>query len=131
VVVEDRYSRLFALEHTSGSRVAEALAEAQARFPSIPIVFCETRPLAQEWAYRWLGACLTEVAAAAGTASMEATFSPGGEVPPPPRRGPRPAAVRAWARESGIVLSAHGRIPADVLRQYEAEHADGPPVRSS
>ena len=131
VVVEDRYSRLFALEHTSGSRVGEELAEAQARFPSIPIVFCETRPLAQEWAYRWLGACLTEVAAAAGTASMEATFSPGGEVPPPPRRGPRPAAVRAWAREGGIVLSAHGRIPADVLRQYEAEHADGPPVRSS
>ena len=33
VVVEDRYSRLFKLEHAPGARVAEALAEAQARFP--------------------------------------------------------------------------------------------------
>ena len=33
-------------------RVAEALAEAQARFPAVPIVFCETRTLAQEWTYR-------------------------------------------------------------------------------
>ena len=56
VVVEDRYSRLFKLEHAPGARVAESLAEAQARFPTVPIVFCETRPLAQEWTYRWLGA---------------------------------------------------------------------------
>ncbi len=34
VVVEDRYSRMFKLPHVSGSRVAEALAEAQARFPT-------------------------------------------------------------------------------------------------
>ena len=46
VVVEDRYSRLFKLEHAPGARVAEALAEAQARFPAVPIVFCDpaTRP---------------------------------------------------------------------------------------
>jgi hypothetical protein len=64
VVVEDRYSRLFKLPHASGSRVAEALAEAQARFPRVPVVFCETRPLAQEWTYRWLGACLAVLGAA-------------------------------------------------------------------
>jgi hypothetical protein len=28
----------------------------QAQFPAVPIVFCETRPLAEEWTYRWLGA---------------------------------------------------------------------------
>ncbi|MDK3256577.1 ERCC4 domain-containing protein [Blastococcus capsensis] len=48
VVVEDRYSRLFKLPHSPGARIAEALAEAQARFPSVPVVFCETRPLAQK-----------------------------------------------------------------------------------
>jgi Lsr2/ERCC4 domain len=123
VVVEDRYSRLFALEHVTGSRVAEALAEAQARFPSVPIVFCETRPLAQEWTYRWLGACLAELSAAAVTSSVEATFSAGGTVPPAPVRAPRAAAVRAWAREQGMGVSDHGRIPADVVRRYEAAHA--------
>jgi hypothetical protein len=129
VVVEDRYSRLFKLEHVSGSRVAEALAEAQARFPSVPIVFCETRPLAQEWTYRWLGACLVELSAAAGTASVEASFSPGGAVPPAVVPGPRAAAVRAWAREQGVEVSDRGRIPADVLRRYEAAGERPPIVR--
>jgi hypothetical protein len=125
VVVEDRYSRLFTLEHVTGSRAAEALAEAQARFPSVPIVFCETRPLAQEWTYRWLGACLVELSAAAGTDAVETTFSPGGAVPPAPAQGPRAAAVRAWARSLGLVVSDHGRLPADVVRRYEAASATG------
>lgn len=67
VVVEDRYSRVFAHRHVSGANAAEALAQAQARFPSVPIVFCETRQLAQEWAYRWLGASLAELDAQAAT----------------------------------------------------------------
>ena len=121
VIVEDRYSRLFALEHVSGSRVADALAEAQARMPAVPIVFCETRPLAQEWTYRWLGACLAELSAAAVTSSVEATFSPGGPVP---ASRPRASAVRAWAREHGMAVSDHGRIPADVLRRYETAHSE-------
>lgn len=75
VVVEDRYSRLFKLEHAPGARVAEALAEAQARFPTVPIVFCETRPLAQEWTYRWLGACLVELTAEQDSVDLETTFA--------------------------------------------------------
>ncbi len=47
-------------EHVAEGRVADALAEAQARFPSVPVMFAETRPLAQEWAYRFLGAALSE-----------------------------------------------------------------------
>lgn len=61
LVVEDRWSAVFKLEHVRPSIVAEGLAEAQVRFPSIPIVFAETRPLAQEWAYRFLGAALAHV----------------------------------------------------------------------
>ncbi|WP_138758560.1 ERCC4 domain-containing protein [Modestobacter altitudinis] len=115
VAVEDRYSRLFTFEHAPGAAAAESLAEAQARFPSVPIVFCETRPLAQEWAYRWLGACLTELDAAAGTVGVEHTFSPGSAVPAP---APRPAMVREWARVRGLQISARGRIPQDVVHQY-------------
>jgi hypothetical protein len=116
VVVEDRYSRLFKFPHASGSRVAEALAEAQARFPAVPVVFCETRPLAQEWTYRWLGACLAELGAARSTAGVEESFAPGGPVPAEPSS---PAEVRAWARVQGIEVSDRGRIPADVVRSFQ------------
>ena len=67
VVVEDRYSRLFKLPHRPGARVAEAWPRRR-RGSRRAVVFCETRPLAQEWTYRWLGACLAEVSAARATA---------------------------------------------------------------
>ena len=56
VVVEDRYSALFKLEHVRAGWVPELLAQAQARYPHVPIVFCETRALAEEWTYRYLAA---------------------------------------------------------------------------
>ena len=44
----------------------------------------------------------------------------------PRRRAGRPAvsrergaAIRAWANEHGVPVSARGRIPADVVEQYE------------
>ena len=58
IVVEDRWADVFRLQFVSPSMVAEMLAAAQVRYPTVPIVFCETRPLAQEWAYRFLGASL-------------------------------------------------------------------------
>jgi ERCC4-type nuclease len=58
VVVEDRYSNLFKLEHTKPGFVAETLAALIVRYPTLPINFCETRPLAEEWTYRFLGAAL-------------------------------------------------------------------------
>jgi len=64
VVVEDRYSGLFKLEHVNGGWVAELLAAVQVRYPAVPIVFAETRPLAQEWTYRFLGAALAYAQAA-------------------------------------------------------------------
>jgi hypothetical protein len=51
LVVEDRYSAVFRLDRVRPAVMAERLAEAQVRFPNVPIVFCETRPLAQEWTY--------------------------------------------------------------------------------
>jgi hypothetical protein len=58
VVVEDRYSSLFKLEHTKPGFVTELLAALTVRYPTVPIHFAETRPLAEEWTYRFLGAAL-------------------------------------------------------------------------
>jgi hypothetical protein len=121
VVVEDRYSRLFKLPHSPGARLAETLAEAQARFPAVPVVFCETRPLAQEWTYRWLGACLTELGGHASTAALEESFASAGPVPAAP---PSSADVRVWARAHGFEVSDRGRIPSDVLEAFAAAAAD-------
>lgn len=63
LVVEDRYSQIYKLTHVAGGFVAELLAAVQVRYPNVPIVFCETRPLAEQWTYRFLGAALSYVAA--------------------------------------------------------------------
>lgn len=58
VVVEHRWSALFKLEHVQGGWLADVLARLAARYPTVPIMFCETRPLAEDWTYRFLGAAL-------------------------------------------------------------------------
>ena len=58
VVVEDRYADVYRLQHVTPGFVADLLATVQVRYPTVPIVFCETRPLAEEWTYRFLGAAL-------------------------------------------------------------------------
>jgi ERCC4 domain len=58
VVVEDRYSRIFKLDFVRPGWVPEILATLQVRYQSVPIIFCETRPLAEEWTFRFLGAAL-------------------------------------------------------------------------
>ena len=56
VVVEDRYSKLFKLDRVRPAVIADTLGEAAVRYPGVPIVFCETRSLAQEWNARTPGA---------------------------------------------------------------------------
>lgn len=59
VVVEDRYSGIFKLDRpVRASVIAEGIAELQVQYPTVPIVFAETRQLAQEWTYRFLGAAV-------------------------------------------------------------------------
>jgi ERCC4 domain len=69
VVVEDRYSSLFKLEHTSPGFVTELLAALTVRYPTVPIHFAETRPLAEDWTYRFLGAALAYHQAQASSAA--------------------------------------------------------------
>jgi hypothetical protein len=63
VVVEDRYAALFKLPRVAPGFVPELLARVQVRYPNVPIVFCDTRPLAEEWTYRFLGAALAHLTA--------------------------------------------------------------------
>jgi ERCC4 domain len=56
IVVEDRWADVFRLQHVTPGFVADLHAAVQVRYPAVPIVFAETRPLAEEWTYRYLGA---------------------------------------------------------------------------
>ena len=62
VVVEDRYGNLLKQAYAPAGFLPDMLARVQVRYPEIPIVFLETRPLAEEWTFRYLGAALAEYA---------------------------------------------------------------------
>ena len=119
VVVEEGYSRLFRLKHVRPSVVADAVARAQVRWPGVPIVFCEIRPLAQEWVFRFLGAARTELSAAAATAGLEETLPAAQDLPPPPAST---AQVRAWAIAAGLAVSDRGRLREEVVAAYAVAH---------
>jgi ERCC4 domain/Lsr2 len=119
VVVEDRYSQAFRHRIVRPSVIAEGLAECQVAFPNVPIVFCETRKLAQEWTYRFLGAAL----AAAG--QDEPALAYFDELPAPPPlepRAPTNADIRAWASAEGLAVSDRGRVPVAIKEQYRRAH---------
>ena len=56
VVIDDRYSGLIRHAYGNPGFLADMLATVQVRYPSVPVVFCETRPLAEDWTYRFLAA---------------------------------------------------------------------------
>jgi hypothetical protein len=60
VVVECRYSDVFKVERVQPGWLPELVARLQVRYREVPIIFAETRPLAEEWTYRFLAAALRE-----------------------------------------------------------------------
>ena len=60
VVVEDRYSALFKVPRVQPGWLPELVARLQVRHPGVPIVFCDTRKLAEEWTFRFLAAARRE-----------------------------------------------------------------------
>ena len=115
LVVEDRYAAVFKLDRVRPAVVADGLAECQVRWPAVPIVFCDTRKLAQEWTYRFLAAVSV---AADDERPADRVLADLAQPPPLAPRPPTPAEVRAWALISGYDVSDRGRVPARLVAAY-------------
>ena len=115
VVVEDRYSQLFKLDRVRPALVADGLAELQIRWPNVPIVFCETRQLAEEWTYRYLAAAHTWA-----NTELALTERLGTDLSRPeiasaePAPEPSTAEVRTWARTTGLDVPGRARLHPDI-----------------
>jgi len=134
IVVEERYSQIFKLDRVRPATVADGLAELQIRWPTIPIVFCESRALAEEWTYRYLAAAHAWADAEPAAldrlgpdhntgpdtgpdTDRDATTAASPAAPPPST-----ADVRAWARAHGITVPDRGRLRPHVHRAWHAAH---------
>lgn len=124
VVVEDRYSEILKNKWVSPAAAADGIAELQIRWPTIPIVFCETRPLAEEYTYRFLSAAtmwaLDETAlerrlGIALAPSSRAAASVAGTTS-------SSATIRAWAQETGLPVSDRGKLKAEIIAAYITAH---------
>lgn len=121
VVVEDRYSQVFKQDRIRPAMVADGLAELQVRWPTVPIVFAESRQLAQEWTYRYLAAAhewaMTETAVAGRVLDARPGTADAPEAPLPTT-----AEVRAWARTSGLSVPDRGRLAPAVWDEWRRAH---------
>lgn len=81
IVVEGTYSALLRHEYTRPGFLADLLARLQVRYPAVPIVFAESRKLAEEWTFRFLNAAHAE-----GTAMPLLSAMP---APPQPNETPK------------------------------------------
>ncbi|HZD67814.1 MAG TPA: hypothetical protein VFA45_02515, partial [Actinomycetes bacterium] len=102
--------------------MADGLAELQVRWPSVPIVFCETRQLAEEWTYRYLAAACTWASTEAAIpgrigAALELETS---AAPPAPE--PITSEVRAWARAAGLSVPDRGRLRPEIWQAWHKAH---------
>jgi len=123
VVVEDRYSQVFKLDWVRPAVVADGLAELQVRWASVPIVYAESRQLAEEWTYRYLAAAhaWAETEAAVVTRlgiPVQATET----TTAPDAASPSTAEVRAWARNTGITVPDRGRLRPDIWEAWRDAH---------
>lgn len=75
VVVEERYGALLGVDRVRPGWLLELVARLQVRYPSVPIVFADSRKLAEEYTYRFLAAALVHHAPEHGDAACD---EPGG-----------------------------------------------------
>ena len=125
LVVEDRWSQVFKLDRVRPAVVAAGIAECQVRYPTVPILFCETRPLAQEWAYRFFGAAIEHHLQDASAAVLEANLP---SAPPLAPAEPSIAVVRAWPTTQGLPVSDRGRLRPEIWAAYRTAHSDRTPA---
>ena len=131
VVIEDRYSQIFTQDRVRPALVADGLVELQVRWPTIPIVFCENRALAEEWTYRYLAAAftwaqtedaaLTRMGLAADQTGCENAITTAPSAP-----DPTTAEVRAWARAHSIDVPDRGRLRPQIWQAWHQAHQPDP-----
>ena len=105
--------------------VADGLAELQVRWPTIPIVFCETRKLAEEWTYRYLAAAQTwadDRARRRRPHRLDADEDEDGTAAAPAAPAPSTAEVRAWARANGLDVPDRGRLRPEIHQAWQDAH---------
>ena len=71
VVVEERYGALLNNDRVQPGWLLELVARLQVRYPAVPIVFADSRKLAEDWTYRYLAAALVHHAPPDGTPANE------------------------------------------------------------
>ena len=121
LVIEDRWSAVFKLDRVRPAVVADGLAECQVRYPTVPIVFCETRPLAQEWAYRFLGAAVAHHQLHDAAEHIQRALP---AAPMLPAAEPSISHVRRWATANGHNVAAKGRLRPEIWAAYQLAHLD-------
>jgi hypothetical protein len=114
---------VFALDRVRPAQVADGLAELQVRWPTIPIVFCENRKLAEEWTYRYLAAASAWARTEVAALTRIGTADPDGTAAAPPAPAPSTAEVRAWARARGLDVSDRGRLRPEIHEAWWEAHA--------
>ena len=123
VVIEDRYSQLFKLDRVRPAVIADGLAELYIRYPMVPVVFCETRSLAEEFTYRFLAAAYTwALAEPAAPDPVSSPIVPAGPAPGVLAVGPATGQVRAWARSAGLAVRDKGRLRPEIWQAWRDAH---------
>jgi hypothetical protein len=126
VVIEDRYSQVFKLDWVRPALVADGLAELQVRWPNVPVVFCETRPLAEEWTYRFLAAAqawaVTEEAVTQRISPVRVDIA----ILADATSEPSTAQVRAWARDAGLSVPDRGKLRPEIWTAWRDAHPQPP-----
>jgi hypothetical protein len=101
--------------------IADGIAELAVRWPAVPIVFAETRQLAEEWTYRYLAAAhawvLDDLAVSADVnLAVDAELSARRQV------DPSTAEVRSWARSTGLAVPDKGRLRPEIWQAWREAH---------
>jgi hypothetical protein len=100
--------------------VADGLAELQVRWPTVPVVFCDNRKLAEEWTYRYLAAA--RAWAEAERPAVARIGVPQEETGGPLEPAPSTSEVRIGARAHGLPVSDRGRLRPEILRAWHEAH---------
>lgn len=73
VVVEARYSQILAWPRVQPGWLAELTSQLYVRYPSVPVAFCDSRKLAEDFTHRFLAAATAELGVGAPTADQDGT----------------------------------------------------------